>query len=51
MHKPLLLLPLFLAGCASMQPAVSSLPTASVTAKMETQPVATMEDAADDPAI
>jgi myo-inositol-hexaphosphate 3-phosphohydrolase len=51
MHKPLLLLPLFLAGCASTQPVVSPLPTASVSAKVETQPVATMEDAADDPAI
>uniref|UniRef100_UPI004053E6B5 phytase n=1 Tax=Sphingorhabdus sp. TaxID=1902408 RepID=UPI004053E6B5 len=51
MHKPLLLLPLFLAGCASAQPVMSPLPTASVTAKAETQPVATMEDAADDPAI
>jgi len=30
---------------------MSPLPTASVTAKVETQPVATMEDAADDPAI
>jgi len=30
---------------------MSPLPTASVTAKVETQPVATIEDAADDPAI
>jgi 3-phytase len=47
----LLLLLLFLAGCASAQPAMSPLPTASVSAKIETQPVATVEDAADDPAI
>ena len=45
------ILPLLLAGCVSTQPAMSPLPTASVTAKLETQPVATMEDAADDPAI
>jgi 3-phytase len=51
MRQPLLLLPLFLAGCASTQPVMSPLPTASVMAKSETQPVATMEDAADDPAI
>jgi 3-phytase len=42
---------LLLAGCASPQPAVSPLPTASVSAKLETQPVATLDDAADDPAI
>ena len=46
-----LLLPLLLAGCVSTQPVKSPLPTASVTAKLETQPVATMDDAADDPAI
>jgi 3-phytase len=46
-----LFLPLFLAGCASTQPVMSPLPTVSVAAKVETQPVATMEDAADDPAI
>jgi 3-phytase len=46
-----LILPLLLAGCVSTQPAMSPLPTASVTAKLETQSVATMEDAADDPAI
>ncbi|MEY3635251.1 MAG: hypothetical protein RLZZ61_1661 [Pseudomonadota bacterium] len=51
MHKLLLLLPLFITGCASTQPVMSPLPTASVTAKVETQPVATIEDAADDPAI
>jgi 3-phytase len=42
---------LLLAGCASPQPAVSPLPTASVSAKLETQPIATLDDAADDPAI
>ena len=47
----ILLSPLWLAGCASTQPVMSPLPTALVTAKVETQPVATMEDAADDPAI
>ena len=51
MHKSLLLLPLLLAGCASPQPAMSPLATASVTANMETEPVETTEDAADDPAI
>ena len=51
MHKPLLLFPLLLAGCVSTPPVKSPLPTALVTAKLETQPVATMEDAADDPAI
>jgi len=51
MRQQLLLLPLFLAGCVSTQPVTSSLPTASVSAKVETQPVATVEDAADDPAI
>jgi 3-phytase len=50
-RTPLLLLLLFLAGCASAQPVMSPLPTASVSAKIETQPVATVEDAADDPAI
>ena len=51
MRQQLLLLPLLLAGCVSTQPVTSSLPTASVSAKVETQPVATVEDAADDPAI
>ena len=46
-----LILPLLLAGCVSTQPVMSTLPTASVSAKIETQPVATVEDAADDPAI
>jgi 3-phytase len=45
------LLPLLIAGCATPQPVMSPLPTASVTASYETTPVATMEDAADDPAI
>jgi 3-phytase len=44
-------LPLLITGCATPQPVMSPLPTASVTAKVETTPVATMEDAADDPAI
>jgi 3-phytase len=39
------------AGCSSQQPAVSSPSTVSVQAKVETQPVGTDEDAADDPAI
>ena len=51
MRNSLLLLPLFLAGCVSTQPVMSPLPTASVSAKIEAQPVATVEDAADDPAI
>ena len=42
---------LLVTGCATPQPVVSPLPTVSVNAKVETQPVATMEDAADDPAI
>jgi 3-phytase len=50
--RTLLLFPtLLLAGCATPKPAMSPLPTATVSAKVETQPVATMEDAADDPAI
>ena len=51
MRKTSLLLPLALAGCASTQPVMSPLPTASVTPNMETEPVETVEDAADDPAI
>lgn len=44
--------PLLLAGCASTsQPVMSPLPTASVTASVETDPVGTTDDAADDPAI
>lgn len=45
------LLPLLLAGCATPQPVMSPLPTASVSAQLETQPVASLDDAADDPAI
>jgi 3-phytase len=44
-------LPLFITGCASVQPVMSPLPTASVTAKVETAPVGSLDDAADDPAI
>lgn len=51
MRPAILLLPLFITGCAATQSAVSPLPTATVTAKVETQPVATLDDAADDPAI
>ena len=51
MSRKLWFSPFLLAGCATPQPVMSPLPTASVTAKLETQPVATMEDAADDPAI
>lgn len=51
MSRKLWLSPFLLAGCATPQPVLSPLPAASVTAKVETQPVATMEDAADDPAI
>ncbi|QGY80822.1 phytase [Sphingorhabdus lacus] len=43
---------LLLAGCASTpQPVMSPLPTAPVTASVETDPVGTADDAADDPAI
>ncbi len=43
----------FVAGCGSHtpQPATDSLKTLGVAAKAETQPVATLDDAADDPAI
>ena len=51
MSRKLWLSPFLLAGCATPQPVLSPLPTALVTAKVETQPVATTEDAADDPAI
>ncbi len=51
MRRWFVLSPLLLAGCATAQPVVSPLPTATVSAKVETQPVATMDDAADDPAI
>ena len=50
--RALLFAPVLLAGCAAPQAVMMSpLPTAIVKAKVETQPVATMEDAADDPAI
>jgi 3-phytase len=39
------------AGCTSPQPAAGPLTTATVQAKVETTPVGTVEDAADDPAI
>jgi 3-phytase len=45
------LLPMLITGCATPQPVMSPLPTASVTAKVETAPVGTLDDAADDPAI
>jgi 3-phytase len=51
MRAALWLLPLFITGCAKPQPVMSPLPTASVTAKVETAPVGTLDDAADDPAI
>lgn len=51
MRASVLLLPLFAAGCATPGPAPSPLPTATVTAKVETAPVGTLDDAADDPAI
>lgn len=51
MRNSLYLLPLLAAGCATPGPAPSPLPTASVTAKVETAPVGTLDDAADDPAI
>jgi 3-phytase len=44
-------LPLFITGCASVQPVMSPLPTAIVTASVETAPVGSLDDAADDPAI
>jgi 3-phytase len=44
-------LPLLISGCASTQPVMSSLPTANVAAISETEPVGTLDDAADDPAI
>ena len=47
----LVALPLLVAGCATPGPAPGPLPTASVTAKVETTPVGTLDDAADDPAI
>jgi myo-inositol-hexaphosphate 3-phosphohydrolase len=50
--RSLFLLPtLLITGCATPQPVMSPLATATVSAKVETQPVASMDDAADDPAI
>jgi 3-phytase len=51
MRHSLLLMPVLLAACATPRPAPSPLPTANVTAKVETAPVGTLDDAADDPAI
>lgn len=51
MRPALWFLPLLIAGCATPQPVMSPLPTASVTARVETTPVGTLDDAADDPAI
>jgi 3-phytase len=45
------IVPLLVTACATPGPSPSPLATVTVTAKVETQPVATMEDAADDPAI
>ncbi|MVZ96276.1 phytase [Sphingorhabdus sp. IMCC26285] len=51
MRQVIWALPLLVAGCATPQPVMSPLTTATVSAKVETQPVASMDDAADDPAI
>lgn len=51
MRQVIWALPLLVAGCATPQPVISPLATATVSAKVETQPVASMDDAADDPAI
>jgi 3-phytase len=51
MRSAAMLLPLLAAGCATAAPPPSPLPTASVTAKVETSPVGSLDDAADDPAI
>lgn len=51
MRQVIWLLPLLITGCATPQSVMSPLATASVLAKAETQPVASMDDAADDPAI
>lgn len=51
MRRAICFLPLLITGCATPQPVMSPLPTVSVAAKVETQPVATVDDAADDPAI
>lgn len=50
MRSVVWLLPLLITGCAP-PPVMSPLPTASVAAKVETTPVGTVDDAADDPAI
>jgi 3-phytase len=44
-------IPLLINGCSAQQPVMSPLPTANVTAKVETAPVGSVDDAADDPAI
>ena len=51
MRASIWLLPLLVAGCAAPGPLPSPLPTASVSAKVETAPVGSIDDAADDPAI
>jgi 3-phytase len=52
MRHPLpLTVALLVAGCSSPQPAARSFATTSVQAKVETQPIGTSDDAADDPAI
>ena len=51
MRAVIALVPLLVAGCATPGPAPSPLPIASVTAKVETVPVGSLDDAADDPAI
>ena len=50
-HTPFLLVVLLATGCSKEQPAAGKLVTATVTAKAETTPVGTADDAADDPAI
>jgi 3-phytase len=50
-HTLSLLLALLAAGCSKEKPAASSSNTLTVTAKAETTPVGTADDAADDPAI
>ena len=50
-HTLSLLIVLLAAGCSQEQPAAGKLVTTTVTAKAETTPVGTADDAADDPAI
>ena len=50
-HTLSFLIVLLAAGCSKEQPAAGKLVTATVTAKAETTPVGTADDAADDPAI